>query len=65
MADKPRPKPLAGKGDNSRPFSDYKEFLGNFDEIPNFGFRPKWMKELDLKRKSPYTKDGSDKKPPS
>ena len=45
MADKP--KPQFGKGSNARPFADYSEYVENFDEIPNFGYKPKWMKELE------------------
>lgn len=37
-----------GKGHNPRPFSDYRQYHHNFDEIPNFGFKPKWQ-QPDLK----------------
>jgi hypothetical protein len=56
---------MAGKGHKPRPFSDYEQFQENFDGIPNFGFKPKWAKELDSKRKSPYTKDELEQKSPS
>jgi hypothetical protein len=33
-----------GKGSNRRP-ENFKAVQNNFDEIPNFGFKPKWMLE--------------------
>lgn len=54
MAD--RKPPIAGKGDNRRP-EDFKKIQNHWDEIPNFGFKPKWMKELDSERKTKYSKD--------
>lgn len=44
MADKP--KPIAGKGDNRRQ-EDFKKIQNNWDEIPNFGYKPKWMRETE------------------
>lgn len=39
------------KGDQSR-VRKYQDWSKNFDEIPNFGYKPKWARETEPKKKS-------------
>ena len=38
------------KGDRSR-VKKVQDFNNNFDKIPNFGYKPKWERELELDKK--------------
>ena len=38
-------KPQSGKGSGRRQ-EDFLIVQNNWDEIPNFGYKPRWMKEL-------------------
>jgi len=44
MADKKQP--IAGKGSGRRA-EDFRAVQNNWDEIPNFGFKPKWARKCD------------------
>ena len=45
-------KPQSGKGSGRRQ-EDFSIVQNNWDEIPNFGYKPRWMKELKSKPKEP------------
>ena len=34
----------AGKGSKPRPYTNYNGYVDNFEQIKNFGFKPKWQK---------------------
>jgi hypothetical protein len=56
----------AGKGDKARPFSDYKRYSDNFDEISNMGkdtFGAKIEQKLQQQQELTSVIDLSEQKP--
>jgi hypothetical protein len=53
---------MAGKGDKPRKDFDKSQYDDNFDDIPDFGFKPKWMIELEQEETS--TKKKTSRKKP-
>jgi hypothetical protein len=53
---------MAGKGDKPRKDFDKSQYDDNFDDIPDFGFKPKWMIELEQEETSTKKEETSTKK---